>query len=280
MTSVAIVTGASSGIGAATARRLAAEGFHVLAAARRSERLADLVATIEAAGGSATAVECDITVDGSVAGLAAAALAAPGPVTLLVNNAGGARGLDPVESGAVDDWQWMYDVNVLGTLRVTQALLPALEASGRGTIVMVSSTAGHVVYEGGGGYSAAKHAQTAMAGTLRLELCGRPVRVVEIDPGMVKTEEFGLNRFSGNADQAAATYAGVAEPLVAEDIADCIAWCATRPQHVNVDRLVVRPLAQAAQHKVHRVEPVKREERAGRASPAAANQNEPVKREE
>ncbi|MGK5519608.1 SDR family NAD(P)-dependent oxidoreductase [Micromonospora sp. URMC 107] len=252
MTSVAVVTGASSGIGAATARRLAAEGFHVLAAARRTDRLAALVAEIEAAGGAATAVACDVTSDESVAGLAGAA-AALGPVTLLVNNAGGARGLDPVESGSVGDWQWMYDVNVLGTLRVTQALLPALEASGAGTIVVVSSTAGFTVYEGGGGYAAAKHAQTAIAGTLRLELCGRPVRVIEIDPGMVRTDEFGLVRFAGDAERAAAVYAGVAEPLVAEDVADCIAWCATRPQHVNVDRLVVRPLAQAAQHKVHRV---------------------------
>ncbi|MFE9654242.1 SDR family NAD(P)-dependent oxidoreductase [Micromonospora sp. NPDC006431] len=259
MTSVAIVTGASSGIGAATARRLAAEGFHVLAAARRTDRLAGLVAEIEAAGGAATAVACDVTSDASVAVLAAAAAAAPGPVTLLVNNAGGARGLDPVESGSIDDWQWMYDVNVLGTLRVTQALLPALEASGAGTIVVVSSTAGHVVYEGGGGYTAAKHAQTAITGTLRLELCGRPVRVIEIDPGMVQTEEFGLLRFGGDAERAAAVYAGVAEPLVAEDVADCVAWCATRPQHVNIDQLVVRPLAQAAQHKVHRVA-VKREE--------------------
>jgi NADP-dependent 3-hydroxy acid dehydrogenase YdfG len=215
--------------------------------------LAALVAEIEAAGGTATAVACDVTADESVAGLAEAATRIPGPVTLLVNNAGGARGLDPVESGAVGDWQWMYDVNVLGTLRVTQALLPALEASGAGTIVIVSSTAGLTVYEGGGGYTAAKHAQTAVAGTLRLELCGRPVRVVEIDPGMVKTDEFGLVRFGGDADKAAAVYAGVAEPLVAEDVADCVAWCATRPQHVNVDRLVVRPLAQAAQHKVHRV---------------------------
>jgi NADP-dependent 3-hydroxy acid dehydrogenase YdfG len=253
MTPVAIVTGASSGIGAATARRLAAEGFHVLAAARRADRLAELVAEIEAAGGTATAVECDVTSDTSVAGLVEAASAAPGPVVLLVNNAGGARGLDPVETGSVDDWQWMYDVNVLGTVRVTQALLPALEASGAGTIVIVSSTAGLVVYEGGGGYTAAKHAQTAVAETLRLELCGRPVRVIEIDPGMVKTEEFSLVRFGGDAERAAAVYAGVAEPLVAEDIADCIAWCATRPHHVNVDRLVVRPLAQAAQHKVHRV---------------------------
>lgn len=253
MTSVAIVTGASSGIGAATARRLAAEGFHVLAAARRAERLADLVAEITAAGGQATAVTCDITSDESVAGLAEAAAQAPGPVTLLVNNAGGARGLDPVESGSVADWQWMYDVNVLGTLRVTQALLPALEASGSGTIVVVSSTAGLAVYEGGGGYTAAKHAQTAIAGTLRLELCGRPLRVIEIDPGMVKTDEFGLVRFEGDAERAAAVYAGVPDPLVAEDVADCIAWCATRPEHVNVDRLVVRPRAQAAQHKVHRV---------------------------
>ncbi|MDT0529724.1 SDR family NAD(P)-dependent oxidoreductase [Micromonospora sp. DSM 115977] len=252
MTSVAVVTGASSGIGAATARRLAAEGFHVLAAARRTDRLAALVAEIQAAGGAATAVACDVTSDESVAGLADAA-AALGPVTLLVNNAGGARGLDPVESGSVGDWQWMYDVNVLGTLRVTQALLPALEASGAGTIVVVSSTAGFTVYEGGGGYAAAKHAQTAIAGTLRLELCGRPVRVIEIDPGMVRTDEFGLVRFAGDAERAAAVYAGVAEPLVAEDVADCVAWCATRPQHVNVDRLVVRPLAQAAQHKVHRV---------------------------
>ncbi|MEU7980215.1 SDR family oxidoreductase [Micromonospora sp. NPDC049081] len=252
MTSVAIVTGASSGIGAATARRLAAEGFHVLAAARRTDRLADLVAGIVAAGGSATAVACDVTSDDSVAGLARAAADAPGPVTLLVNNAGGARGLDPVESGSVADWQWMYDVNVLGTLRVTQALLPALERSGTGTVVVVSSTAGFTVYEGGGGYSAAKHAQTAVAGTLRLELCGRPVRVVEIDPGMVRTDEFSLNRFGGDAGKADATYAGVAQPLVAEDVAECIAWCATLPHHVNVDRLVVRPLAQAAQHKVHR----------------------------
>ncbi|WCN81058.1 SDR family oxidoreductase [Micromonospora sp. LH3U1] len=253
MTAIAIVTGASSGIGAATARRLAAEGFHVLAAARRAERLADLVAEITAAGGQATAVTCDITSDESVAGLAEAAAQAPGPVTLLVNNAGGARGLDPVESGSVADWQWMYDVNVLGTLRVTQALLPALEASGSGTIVVVSSTAGLTVYEGGGGYTAAKHAQTAIAGTLRLELCGRPLRVIEIDPGMVKTDEFGLVRFEGDAERAAAVYAGVPDPLVAEDVADCIAWCATRPEHVNVDRLVVRPRAQAAQHKVHRV---------------------------
>ncbi|MBX6357286.1 MAG: SDR family oxidoreductase [Micromonosporaceae bacterium] len=250
---VAVVTGASSGIGAATVRRLAAEGFHVVAAARRRDRLDALAAEVSAAGGVATPIRCDVTSDQEVARLAAAVAELAAPVTLLVNNAGGARGLDPVASGSVADWQWMYDVNVLGTLRVTQALLPALEASGAGTVVVLSSTAGLIVYEGGGGYAAAKHAQTALAETLRLELCGRPVRVVEIDPGMVRTDEFALVRFNGDAEKAAAVYAGVAKPLVAEDIAECIAWSATLPHHVNIDRMVVRPLAQAAQHKVHRV---------------------------
>jgi NADP-dependent 3-hydroxy acid dehydrogenase YdfG len=253
MTPVAIVTGASSGIGAATARRLAAEGFHVLAAARRADRLADLVEEIISDGGTATAAVCDVTSDESVAALADTAAGLPGPVTLLVNNAGGARGLDPIESASVADWQWMYELNVLGTLRVTQAVLPALAASGAGTVIVVSSTAGLEVYEGGGGYTAAKHGQTALTQTLRLELVGRPIRVIEIDPGMVRTDEFALHRFDGDAQRAAAVYAGVPDPLVAEDIADCVAWCATRPRHVNVDRLVVRPLAQAAQHKVHRV---------------------------
>ncbi|MFI5840640.1 SDR family oxidoreductase [Catenuloplanes sp. NPDC051500] len=246
---IAVVTGASSGIGAASARRLAADGFHVIAAARRADRLSGLVAEIEAAGGSATAVTLDVTDDASVTALAGAV---GGPVALLVNNAGGAYGLDPVESGTVADWQLMYDVNVLGTLRVTQALLPALESSGAGTIVVIGSTAAFTPYEGGGGYAAAKHAQTALTGTLRLELNGRPIRVVEIDPGMVRTEGFALTRFDGDAARAEAVYKGVDEPLVAEDIADCVSWVATRPHHVNIDRLVVRPLAQAAQHKVHR----------------------------
>lgn len=249
---IAIVTGASSGIGAATARRLAAEGFHVVAAARRTDRLDKLVEEIHAAGGEATATGCDVTSDESVAALATLVAGLPGAPTLLVNNAGGAIGLEPVEAAAIADWRQMYEVNVLGTVRVTQALLPALERSGRGTVVVVSSTAALAPYEGGGGYCAAKHAESAIAGTLRLELCGRPVRVIEIDPGLVKTEEFSLVRFRGDAARAEAVYAGVAEPLVAEDIADCIAWCATRPHHVNVDRLVVRPLAQAANHKVHR----------------------------
>ena len=245
VTRTAVVTGASSGIGAATARRLASEGFRVYAAARRADRLTALAEEIDG-----VAVPCDVTSDTDVAALAEAV---GGRLDLLVNNAGGAVGADPVERADLADWQWMFDVNVLGTVRVTKALLPALYASGAGTVVVLSSTAGLVVYEGGGGYTAAKHAQTAVAETLRLELCGRPVRVIEIDPGMVRTDEFALNRFDGDAAKAEAVYAGVAEPLVADDIADCIAWCATRPHHVNVDRLVVRPLAQAAQHKVHRV---------------------------
>ncbi len=252
MQNIAVVTGASSGIGAATARRLATEGFHVVAAARRADRLTALVEEI--GGGSATAVECDVTSDESVARLAATVTGLGAPVTLLVNNAGGAKGLDPVAGGSVEDWQWMYDVNVLGTLRVTKALLPALEASGAGTIVTVGSTAAFTPYEGGGGYVAAKHGQTALVGTLRLELSGKPVRVIEIDPGMVRTDEFAVNRFGGDRAKADSVYAGVREPLIADDIADCVAWTATRPQHVNVDRLVVRPIAQAAQHKVHREE--------------------------
>ncbi|GGK29797.1 oxidoreductase [Pilimelia terevasa] len=250
-TPIAVVTGASSGIGAATARRLAAEGFHVVAAARRADRLAALAAEITGAGGTATAVPCDVTDAAAVAGLARAAGEVGGPVRLLVNNAGGAFGAEPVAAADPADWRRMYEVNVLGTLHVTQALLPALEAAA-GTVVVIGSTAALVTYEGGGGYTAAKHAERALTETLRLELCGRPVRVVEIDPGMVRTDEFAVVRMRGDAAAAAAVYAGVAAPLVADDIADCVAWCATRPPHVNIDRLVVRPLAQAAQHRVHR----------------------------
>ncbi len=249
---IAVVTGASSGIGAATARRLATEGFHVVAAARRADRLADLTEEITKGGGRITPATVDVTRDADVAALADTVRGVDGELTLLVNNAGGAHGAEPIEAANIEDWQWMFDVNVLGTLRVTKALLPALEASGNGTVVVMSSTAALIVYEGGAGYAAAKHAQTALAETLRLELCGRPVRVIEIDPGMVRTDEFALIRYRGDARAAAAVYAGVANPLTADDIADCVAWCATRPHHVNIDRLVVRPLAQAAQHKVHR----------------------------
>jgi NADP-dependent 3-hydroxy acid dehydrogenase YdfG len=241
---VAVVTGASSGIGAATARRLAQDGFDVVAAARRRDRLEALAA--EQPGIRPAAL--DVTDDASVA-----ALAAELPdVALLVNNAGGALGVDPVEKARIDDWQQMYDSNVLGVLRMTQALLPALEAGTGGHVVVTGSIAGHLVYEGGGGYTAAKHAAAAVVETLRLELNGRPVRVTEIAPGMVRTEEFSLVRLGGDREAADRVYAGVDAPLTAEDVADAIAWTATRPPHVNVDLLVLKPLAQAAPHKVHR----------------------------
>lgn len=239
----AVITGASSGIGAATARSLAAAGFEVVLGARRIDRITTLANEL---GGRAYPL--DVTVDASVAEFADAV----GPCSVLVNNAGGARGLDPIAQARVEDWQWMYDVNVLGVLRMTKALLPALAGSGAGHVVVIGSTAGRVVYEGGGGYTAAKHGAAALAETLRLELSGQPVRVTEIAPGMVRTEEFALKRFRGDRERADAVYAGVAEPLTAADIADCVTWCVTRPPHVDIDLLVVRPLAQAAQHKVHR----------------------------
>jgi NADP-dependent 3-hydroxy acid dehydrogenase YdfG len=242
---VAVVTGASSGIGAATARRLAADGFDVVCAARRVDRLEELAKEIDG-----RAVSLDVRDDASVAALADAVP----ECNVLVNNAGGALGLEPVGAANLDDWQWMYDVNVLGVARVTKALLPALIASGNGHIVLMGSTAGHIVYEGGAGYTAAKHGAAAVAETLRLELWDKPVRVTEIAPGMVKTDEFSVNRFRGDAAKADNVYAGVRAPLVAEDIADCVGWAVTRPAHVNVDLLVVRPRAQAAQHKVFREE--------------------------
>ncbi len=242
----AVVTGASSGIGAATARALAEAGFHVWCAARRSDRIEQLAADI---GG--TAVACDVTDRTAVAALAEAV---GEPLHVLVNNAGGAFGADPVATADPEQWRAMYDVNVLGTLHVTQALLPALRASGDGLIVNVGSTAGRVAYEGGGGYTAAKHGTQVLTETLRLELNGEPIRISEIAPGMVRTDEFALVRFEGDTAQADAVYAGVPDPLVAEDVADAIAWIATRPSHVNVDELVIRPRAQAAQHKVHRVQ--------------------------
>ncbi len=239
------MTGASSGIGAATARRLAAEGYHVVCAARRDERVRSLAEEI---GG--TAVRCDVTSTEEVQALAAQV----GPtLDVLVNNAGGAFGSDPVAEADPDDWRAMYEVNVIGLLNVTKALLPALIASGDGVVVNVGSTAGRIAYEGGAGYTAAKHGTQVVTETLRLELCGEPVRVTEIAPGMVRTDEFALVRFEGDREKAEQVYAGVAEPLVADDIADAIAWVVTRPAHVNIDELVIRPRAQAAQHKVHRV---------------------------
>lgn len=238
-----VVTGASSGIGRATVRRLASSGWDVVGLARRADRLEQLASEI-----SYTPVVCDITKPDNISSL----VEQVGSVDALVNNAGGAIGLDYVADGDSEEWRQMYDVNVLGTLAVTQALLPQLISSGQGSIVTVTSTASYVSYEGGGGYCAAKHAEKAMMGALRLELCGEPVRVMQVAPGMVATAEFSLNRFRGDHRQADAVYDGVKAPLEADDIAECIRWMLDLPPHVCIDEMVVRPRDQAAQHKVHR----------------------------
>lgn len=242
--SIAVVTGASSGIGAATARRLASEGYHVFCAARRIERISALAEEI---GG--TAVQCDVTSDADVARLAESI---GGRCDLLVNNAGGAVGLEPVSGADIDAWTTMYAVNVLGAARVTKAVLPAVLAA-EGTVVFVTSVAADGGYENGAGYCGVKAAERSIAQAMRLELYDQPIRVCEIVPGLVHTDEFSLTRFGGDQAKADAVYAGVPGPLVADDIADCIAWVATRPAHVNIDRLTVRPRAQAAQHKLHRL---------------------------
>jgi NADP-dependent 3-hydroxy acid dehydrogenase YdfG len=240
---IAVVTGASSGIGAATVRRLVTEGYDVIAAARREDRLAALAAET-----GARAVVLDVTDEASVRAVADQLETCH----VLVNNAGGAFGMAPIEATTDEDWQRMWDVNVMGTMRMTRALLPKLEASGDGVVVTLTSTAGHGVYENGGGYVAAKHAERAVSETLRLEVFGKPIRVVEVAPGMVKTAEFSLNRLAGDQAKADAVYEGVPGPLSADDVADCIAWAATRPWNVNIDLIVVRPRAQAAAHKVFR----------------------------
>ncbi|MFF1817044.1 SDR family NAD(P)-dependent oxidoreductase [Kribbella sp. NPDC058245] len=242
---LAVVTGASSGIGAATARRLAKDGFEVIAAARRLDRIEALAKEIDG-----RAVQCDVTSAEDVAALAATV---GDRLDLLVNNAGGAFGAEPVAEADLDAWRRMFEVNVIGVAAVTKSLLPALIA-GQGTIIVMGSTAGQVAYENGGGYVAAKHAAKAVVDTLRLELFDQPVRVSEIAPGMVKSEGFALTRFEGDQAKADAVYAGVAEPLTSDDIADIVSWVAGRPPHVNLDRITVRPRAQAAQHKVHRVQ--------------------------
>ena len=242
---LAVVTGASSGIGAASARALAGAGYTVVCAARRLERVEALAAEI---GGRPVA--CDVTAPESVAALAAVVGAR---LDLLVNNAGGALGQDPVEVADLDEWATMYETNVLGAARVTQALLPAIEAA-QGLIIFVASIAADGAYEGGGGYCGAKSAERVLAGALRLELNGRPIRVCDISPGMVHTEEFSLTRFHGDQARADAVYAGVPSPLLAEDIAEAVAWVATRPPHVNIDHMTVKPVAQAAPWKVFRGE--------------------------
>jgi NADP-dependent 3-hydroxy acid dehydrogenase YdfG len=246
---VAVVTGASSGIGAASARGLAAAGYHVVLTARRVDRLGAVAQEIAAAGGSASVHELDVTDRPSVDAFAQSL----DRCDVLLANAGGAVGADTIADSSAADWQAMYDVNVLGTLNTTQALLPKLIESGAGTVVLMGSTAGIISYEGGGGYVIAKHGTHAFAETLRLELFDQPIRVIEIAPGMVKTAEFAVNRYRGDADKAAKVYAGVAEPLTDADVADAVVWSVTRPPHFNVDLMVIRPRAQAAQHKVHRV---------------------------
>lgn len=241
---LAVVTGASSGIGAATARRLSADGYLVVCAARRADRITALAEEI-----SGIAAPCDVTDASSVAALAE--LTAERCV-LLVNNAGGALGQEPVAQADLDAWSSMYATNVIGSTTVTKALLPSLVAN-QGQVIFITSVAADGAYEGGAGYCGAKAAERAVVGAMRLELVDQPVRIAEISPGMVYTEEFALTRFGGDRSRADAVYAGVSNPLLAEDIAECIAWVAARPAHVNIDRMTVRPRAQAAQHKVHRV---------------------------
>jgi NADP-dependent 3-hydroxy acid dehydrogenase YdfG len=231
---IAVVTGASSGIGEATARTLARQGFHVVAVARRADRIQALAGEI---GG--TAIVADVTDDAAVDALAAQL----GRVDVLVNNAGGARGLAPVADADLEHWRWMWETNVLGTLRVTRALLPKLVESGDGLIVTVTSIAALETYDNGAGYTAAKHAQGALHRTLRGELLGKPVRLTEIAPGAVDTE-FSVVRFDGDQKRAAAVYQGIT-PLVAEDVAEVIGFVASRPSHVNLDLIVIRPRDQA-----------------------------------
>ncbi|MDN4477562.1 SDR family NAD(P)-dependent oxidoreductase [Demequina lignilytica] len=238
---VAVVTGASSGIGAAAARALAADGWHVVVGARRLDRLETLAAEI---GGTALAL--DVTDDASVDAFAAAVERCD----LLVNNAGGAVGTTPLAEADLDEWRWMYDVNVLGTVRVTKALLPKLVASGDGLVVTIGSIAAREPYKGGAGYNAAKHAEAALTRVLRLELLEQPLRVCEIDPGMVETE-FSLVRFAGDAERAAKVYEGIT-PLSAEDVAEAIRWVASLPAHVNIDTMMIMPRSQAGASVVHR----------------------------
>ncbi|MBT1165977.1 SDR family oxidoreductase [Bifidobacterium simiarum] len=243
----AVVTGASSGIGAATVRALVADGWQVVALARREERLAALAGEL---GGVCTYHVCDVT-DESSTQAAVDAVLAGGPVKALVNCAGAAIGKDPVATASLDDWRDMYELNVLGTLRITQKLLPALKET-EGTVLVISSTAGIEPYEGGAGYCASKFAERVMARVLRLEQIGEPVRIVDISPGMVATDEFSLKRFHGDEAKAAAVYAGVPSPLKAEDIAECVRWALAQPDTVDIDSIVVRPRAEGSYTKVYR----------------------------
>lgn len=233
-TRTAVVTGASSGIGEATARELAKQGYHVVVGARRFDRVQRLAEEI---GGTALAL--DVTDEDSVRAFTEAIER----VDVLVNNAGGAKGLATVAEADLDDWRWMWETNVLGTLRITKALLPKLIDSGDGLIVTITSIAAQHHYDNGSGYTSAKHAQGVLHRTLRGELLGQPVRLTEIAPGAVETE-FSLVRFDGDADRAAKVYAGI-DPLYAADIAEIVGFVASRPPHVNLDTIVVKPRDQA-----------------------------------
>lgn len=242
----AVITGASSGIGAATAKLLASNGYHVIAAARRMDRLTELAKT----DSHIEAFALDVTVQSSVDSLADHL--AGKPVAILINCAGGAFDFDAVTASDPEVWKKTFDLNVVGSVRMVKALTPLMLQHGRGHILVISSTAGHRSYENGGSYVAAKFAETSLAETLRLELNGQPIRVTEIAPGMVKTDEFAKVRFGGDAERAAKVYEGVTRPLTAEDVAESIRWSVMLPDHFNVDSMTIRPLAQAAQHKVYR----------------------------
>lgn len=242
----AVVTGASTGIGEATVRALRAQGWDVVGVARRAERLRALAAET-----GAEAVACDLT-DGDAVTTLIEKLRESGPVHALVQVAGGARGTDSVEAGSVEDWQWMFDANVLSSQRLVAGLLPLLRSAaahgGHADAVFVTSTAAQVAYPGGAGYNAAKAAESMLVKVLRQELNGEPIRVVEIAPGLVHTEEFTLNRLGGDRAAAEAVYAGVDEPLLASDVADVIAYALNAPRRVNLDLVTMRPVAQSAQH--------------------------------
>jgi len=238
---IAVVTGASSGIGAAAAKHLAQAGYDLILGARRMDKLQ---AVAEPLG--ARAITLDVTDAASVVAFCEQVPA----VNVLINNAGGALGLEPIAEAEDEKWRTMFESNVLGTMRMTRALLPKLEASKQGHIVVIGSIAGFEVYPGGAGYTAAKHAERALAETLRLELLGKPIRVTEIAPGLVETE-FSLVRFGGDAERATTPYQGMT-PLTADDVADAIVWAVTRPPHVNIDQMTIRPLDQATAMLIHR----------------------------
>jgi NADP-dependent 3-hydroxy acid dehydrogenase YdfG len=240
---VAVVTGASGGIGLATARVLAGLGFEMVLGARRLGLIESLAAELPP---PAKALPLDVTDSHSVEDFCSRVP----QCRLLVNNAGGALGLEPVATADEEKWRLMYETNVLGTLRMTKALLPRLLESGDGLVINVGSVAAFEPYPGGAGYNAAKAALASMSEVLRMELLGQPVRVSEIDPGMVQTD-FSLVRFAGDAERAASVYNGLT-PLTAGDVAECIGFVATRPSHVDVDRLILRPRDQARAHLLNR----------------------------